>query len=296
MKKQWTLAAGVAALTLAACSSVPDPHPGLEAARRDVQQASVDPNVTKYAQGELEKARQALQRAEDSWKDKDDTSRVGTASHLASQRAQIAINLGAARAADERVANASVERERLRADARTQQAQTAQQVAQSAQAQAQFAQTQAQSAQAQAAAEAERANRLQRELADLQAKPMPHGLVVMLQDVLFDTGKSTLKEGAHARLDTLASVLKNHPERRILVEGFTDSVGSEDTNLQLSRARAEAVRSALLSRGVPADRIDTRGNGESRPVASNSTSAGRQQNRRVEIVFSDERGNFAQLR
>lgn len=296
MKKHWTLASSIAALTLAACSSVPDANPGLETARRDVQQASADPNVSRYAQGELEQARQALQRAEDSWKDKDDASRVSTAAHIASQRAQVAINLAAARAADKRVEQASVERERLRAEVRTQQAQVAQQTAQSAQAQAQFAQTQAQNAQATAAAEAERANRLQRELAELQAKPMPQGLVVMLQDVLFDTGKATLKEGAYARIDTLATVLKNHPERKILVEGFTDSVGSEESNLQLSRARAEAVRSALLSRGVPADRIDTRGNGEMRPVASNTNAAGRQQNRRVEIVFSDERGNFAQLR
>src|SRR6185369_10393263 len=152
---------------------------------------------------------------------------------------------------------AGAERERLRADVRTRQAQSAersaqvaQAQAQNAQAQAQFAQTQAQNAQALAAAEAERANRLQRELAELAAKPTDHGLVVMLQDVLFDTGQATLKPGAQAKLDQLASVLKNHNERRILVEGFTDSVGSPQSNLALSRERAESVRNALMARGV----------------------------------------------
>src|SRR6185295_13404740 len=98
---------------------------------------------------------------------------------------------------------------------------------------------------------------------------------------------------AQSKLDQLAAVLKNHPERRVLVEGFTDSTGSAESNLLLSRARAEAVRVALLARGIGADRIDVRGNGEARPVASNNTQAGRQQNRRVEVVFSDERGRFA---
>ena len=94
----------------------------------------------------------------------------------------------------------------------------------------------------------------------------------------------------------LASALKNHTERRILIEGFTDSGGSAESNLALSRARAESVREALVQRGVAAARIDTRGLGEARPVASNDNAGGRQQNRRVEIVFSDERGTFSASR
>ena len=303
--KKWTsLAASVAAaLALGACSSVPSQNTVLSDAHRSFDQASSNGQVTQYAQAELGRARESLSRADKAWSDRVDDSEVNHLAYLAQQRTQVAMNVAAQRAADARVQTASAERERLRADIRTRQAevaqrnaQTAQAQAQNAQAQAQFAQTQAQNAQALAATEAERANRLQRELAELAAKPTDHGLVVMLQDVLFDTGRATLKEGAQARLDQLAVVLRNHPERRILVEGFTDSVGSSDSNLELSRARSESVRSALTARGVSADRIDTRGFGEARPVASNSTQAGRQQNRRVEVVFSDERGQFATAR
>jgi outer membrane protein OmpA-like peptidoglycan-associated protein len=290
------------AAALAACGTTQSRNASIDNAHRLVEQAASSPNVTQYAQAELARAREALARADEAWRDKRDNAHLDHLGTLAGQRAQLAIHLAAQRAADARIQTASAERERLRADARTREAQIAQQnaqsaqaQAQSAQAQAQFAQTQAQTAQAQAVAEAERANRLQRELAVLAAKPTDHGMVVMLQDVLFDTGQATLREGAQARLDQLAAVLKNHPERRVMVEGFTDSVGSSDSNLMLSRARAEAVRSALVVRGVAPARIDTRGHGEARPLASNSTQAGRQQNRRVEVVFSDERGRFAGL-
>lgn len=289
MKRYWNLAGGLTALALAACSTTPVPHSGVETAKRDYMQASSDPNVSRYAGAELTKARESLERAEMLWKEKEDDARISSAAVIASQRAQVAMNLGAARAAEARVETAGIERERLRAEVRTRQAQNAT-------AQAQMAQSQAADAQAAAAAAADRANRLQRELAEMQAKPTPQGLVVVMQDVLFDTGKATLKEGAYSRLDTLASALKNNPERRIMIEGFTDSVGSTQSNMTLSRERAESVRNALVQRGVAGERIQTRGNGEARPVASNDNAAGRQQNRRVEIVFSDERGAFAGAR
>lgn len=297
MKTQWTTFASsvAAALTLTACSTTPPRNSYLDDAHRSYDQATASADVSRYAQGELVRAREALERADKAWNDKRDADETGHLAYLANQRAQIAMNMAAQRAADARVETAGVERERLRADLRTREAQVANRNAQVATAQAQFAQTQAQNAQALAAAEAERANRLQRELSVLAAKPTDHGLVVMLQDVLFDTGQATLKEGAQSKLDQLASVLKNHPERRVMVEGFTDSVGGADSNLVLSRARAESVRSALMARGVPADRIEARGNGQMRPVASNSTQAGRQQNRRVEVVFSDEQGKFASV-
>ncbi|HEV7915450.1 MAG TPA: OmpA family protein, partial [Albitalea sp.] len=251
---------------------------------------------------ELVRTREALARADRAWSDRRDSEEVAHLAYLAAQNARLATTLAAQRAADARIESAAAERERLRADARTREAQAARQTAQvalaeaqSAQAQAQFAQTQAQSAQATAASEAERANRLQRELAELAARPTDHGMVLVLQDVLFDVGQATLKPGAQAKLDQLAAVLRNHPERRVLVEGFTDSTGSADSNLMLSRARAESVRGALMSRGIGPDRVDVRGHGEARPVASNGTQAGRQQNRRVEVVFSDEQGRFASV-
>jgi outer membrane protein OmpA-like peptidoglycan-associated protein len=115
-----------------------------------------------------------------------------------------------------------------------------------------------------------------------------------LSDVLFDTGQATLKPGADRALDRLAQFLKDSSGTRVVIEGHTDSVGSDDYNLALSERRAQSVAAALSARGVPADRIDSKGLGKAYPVASNDTQAGRQQNRRVEIVFSDQSGRFAQ--
>jgi outer membrane protein OmpA-like peptidoglycan-associated protein len=107
---------------------------------------------------------------------------------------------------------------------------------------------------------------------------------------LFDTGKSDLKSGASRKLDQLAQFLAAHPERRVQVDGFTDSVGPDAYNEDLSRRRADAVKSALLSRGLDASRISTEGYGKSYPVASNTDSGGRQLNRRVEVVIGGENG------
>jgi outer membrane protein OmpA-like peptidoglycan-associated protein len=302
-----SLSAALGALVLGGCATAPPRNVYLEDAHRAYDQASASAEVARFGQGELVRARDALARADQTWNDRRDDAETNHLAYLALQNTQLAMNMAAKRAADARIETAGAERERLRADIRTREAQLAQQnavtaqaqaqtaraEAQSAQAQAQFAQTQAQTAQAAAAAEAERANRLQRELAELQAKPTDHGLVVMLQDVLFDVGRASLLPGAQTKLDQLAAALKNHPERRVLVEGYTDSTGSVAANMVLSRARAESVRNALLARGIGGDRIEARGNGEARPVATNATQAGRTQNRRVEVVFSDERGRFA---
>lgn len=111
------------------------------------------------------------------------------------------------------------------------------------------------------------------------------GLVISLSDILFDVGKSTLKPGSQASIQRIAVVLTQYPQHQILVEGHTDATGGDAFNLQLSRDRASSVRTALVAGGVEAARITAEGFGESRPVASNDNAAGRQQNRRVEIVI-----------
>ncbi len=111
------------------------------------------------------------------------------------------------------------------------------------------------------------------------------GLVISLSDILFDVGKSTLKSGAQASIQRIAVVLTQYPQHQILVEGHTDATGGDEFNLQLSRDRANSVRTALVAGGVEAGRISAEGFGEGRPVASNDNAAGRQQNRRVEIVI-----------
>lgn len=131
-------------------------------------------------------------------------------------------------------------------------------------------------------------------LSELEAEKTERGLVINLRNVLFDFGKVTIKPGAEENLAKLSRFLIEYPERKIMIEGFTDNVGPEDANLKLSEQRAKAVKEALVARGVEPDRILTRGYGEADAIADNSTEAGRQQNRRVEIVISDEAGTITE--
>jgi len=122
----------------------------------------------------------------------------------------------------------------------------------------------------------------------LDAKKTDRGLVVTLGDVLFDTNKAQLSSGGMRGVQKLSDVLKQYPQRNVLIEGFTDSTGSDSLNQELSARRAKAVRTVLQDTGISADRIANRGYGQTFPVASNSTAAGRQLNRRVEIIVSDD--------
>ncbi|MBI2820618.1 MAG: OmpA family protein, partial [Acidobacteria bacterium] len=109
-----------------------------------------------------------------------------------------------------------------------------------------------------------------------------------MSDVLFDTAKYTLKPGAREKLAKVSGLLLAYPGLRLEVEGHTDSVGNEEYNQSLSEKRALSVRDFLVLQGISASAIDGRGFGESRPIASNDTAEGRQQNRRVEMVVSGE--------
>lgn len=127
-----------------------------------------------------------------------------------------------------------------------------------------------------------------RELAELRAKKTERGYVLTLGDVLFDPNQASLRPGAQQDLYRLATFLKEHPEQRVLIEGHTDSMGSESYNLELSQLRAQAVQDFLIRNGIRPERITARGYGKAYPVASNDTAAGRQQNRRVEVIFSEQ--------
>ncbi len=153
-------------------------------------------------------------------------------------------------------------------------------------------------ARAQAAAQnAEQAERERAELRErlqqqlniiLETRESARGLIVNMSDVLFDTGRATLKPGAREKLAKVAGVLLTYPGLDIEVEGHTDSVGSDEYNQDLSERRAATVRNYLVSQGIPRETVDAMGFGESRPVVGNETAAGRQQNRRVELVVSGE--------
>ena len=129
---------------------------------------------------------------------------------------------------------------------------------------------------------------MQRQLAELQAKPTERGIVLTLGDVLFATGSAQLQSGADSNLNRLVAFLKEYPDRQVLIEGHTDSMGNANSNQQLSQRRADSVRSYLISSGIPSNRLSASGLGQDNPVASNESAHGRQQNRRVEVVVENE--------
>jgi outer membrane protein OmpA-like peptidoglycan-associated protein len=279
MKTKVILIASIAIL-LGACAAAPQRSEQLEQARAQIQSLSQEPLAQEAAGRDLEAARKSLQQAEAALQQKQPPAIVDHLAYIARRHAEA----GEARVSEARsrqeVARAQEDRNKILVDARTRDAQNAQAQAESSKSQAQAAQAQLASA--------------QQQLADLQAKKTDRGVVVTLGDVLFDSGQATLKPGANLALNRLATFLNANPQTRIIIEGHTDSRGSDEYNEVLSERRARAVATELMSRGISADQLQTLGRGKGYPVASNDTPEGRQQNRRVEIVFSDSSGQFAQ--
>jgi len=269
MKFKLVTATGLA-VALGACASAPQPNAALESARAQVASAAADPNVEKYAPLDLETAKKDLAQAEDAAQHhrEADTSQLA---YLSAQTARLAQARASAKADDAKVAQGQAERDRIELAIRTQQANAAIQ--------------QRNQAAEQAAQASQQAQDLQAQLKDLKAKETNRGIVLTLGDVLFDTGKAELNPGASFKLDQLAQFLQQHPDRRVQIDGFTDNVGPDAYNEQLSQRRADAVKAALVTRGIDPSRISTEGYGKAFPVASNNNAGGRQLNRRVEVVI-----------
>ena len=269
------LAAMAAAMTFAGCASTPTTNPALENARTAVRSAEADPNVGKYAALDLQAAKNELQEAESAAM-KHDEADIAQPAYMAAQTARLAQLKASAKADDARVAAGQTERDRIQLNARTSEVEGAK-----------LARDQAN----QKASDAnQKASALQAEVDALNAKPTDRGLVLTLGDVLFDTGKAGLNPGASRNLDQLVQFLTEHGDRRVEIDGYTDSVGTDSFNLDLSQRRADTVKAVLVSRGIDSSRIVSRGYGKDFEVASNSESSGRQLNRRVEIVIGGENG------
>ena len=312
------------ALALGACATTPRPNAALESARAAVRAAEMDPNVSKYAALDLQAAKTDLATADDAALHHRDLE-ISQPAYMAAQNARLAQMHAAAKADDARVAAGQAERDQIMLAARNREVQNArmatnqaklaasealdqrdqaaqqaalasQQAAQASQQaalanqQAEQAGQQVEQANQQAAQATQEAARLQAEIAQLKATPTPRGLVLTLGDVLFDTGRAQLNPGSSRKLDQLAQFLNEHKERRVQIDGFTDSVGTDSYNEELSRRRADSVKSALLMRGIDASRISTQGYGKAYPVANNTDSGGRQLNRRVEVVIGGDNG------
>ena len=270
----------------------------LTKAQTAYRQAQSDPNVQAYAQLQLADAQKAVQAAEQAQNLED----MQQLAYLAEKKSQTASVVGAMRKTEQdtqmmgretqdillqkrerelKAARADAEQARASAEARARDAEAKAREAEQARAQAEQARRAAEAEQAKTAA-------LAKELADLKAQQTNRGLVLTVGDVLFATGKAEVAAGGMRSIDKLAEWLKKNPTRNLLIEGHTDNTGSEDLNMKLSQQRAEAVRDQLVSRGVGADRITTKGYGPKYPVVANDSASGRQQNRRVEVVVLNE--------
>jgi len=302
-----------AATLLVACSSTPPINAGLEQARNDYRSAQSNPQVTSLAAGELKQAGDSLELANTASNRGDRVATVDHLAYVAKQQVAIAQATANQKAAELAVTNSAAERDKVRLDARTREADSATRSAEAATLNAQVSQRSAEAARDQAMLEKQaaanalqsadvarqqaldaenRSRQLEAMLLDMQAKKTPRGMVITLGDVLFDTNQANLKAGGMRSVQKLAEFFKQYPGRKVMIEGFTDSVGNDANNQTLSEARAASVRSALIDMGVGVDRIATRGYGENSPVASNDNAQGRQLNRRVEIVLSDDNGNI----
>src|SRR5579863_1088163 len=264
------IAATVASVLLAACAAAPLKPDGAAEARNKLTQLQSDPNLGSRAPLAIKEADAAVTAAEQPQADKDLAAhRV----YLADRKVETARALAETRFAEDQRAALSSQREHARLDARTHEADAAK--------------SQVATARMDAANSEQEAAELQRQIDVLQARPTDRGLVLTLGDVLFETGRSGLKMGATGNLNKLVAFLNRYPDRTALIEGYTDSVGSEDYNQGLSERRADSVKSYLVGEGIGATRLSATGKGERDAVASNDSAGGRQQNRRVEVIISN---------
>ncbi len=275
--KATTLVAIATFAFVAACASAPKRVAQLDEARVKVEALSQDPLAQQAASRELAAARANLEQAEAALKKGEPETQVAHFAYLAGRNAEI----GEARIDGGQITRCS-EKGRSRAQSR---------LARGPDPRSRCSEATGRSGTSDGGAQ----ERTGGEARDRHAEDSRcRGMVMTLGDVLFDTNAATLKPGAALTIDRLSKFLDQNADTRVIIEGHTDSQGPDAYNEELSRRRAQAVADDLVRRGVASSRLEVIGRGEGYPVADNSTSAGRQQNRRVEIVFSDEAGKFQQ--
>lgn len=258
---------GVAAslsMLIAGCATTPPDNAMINEARASYAKIKNDPDVARSGDSQLRDARDELNRAESLLEDGKETYRVEHSAYLANRHAQIASEQGERARLEEQVNSAEERRRKLMLNKSSEEATRAR----------------------------DEAEMLRKRMEELQAERTDRGMVLTLGDVLFDLNKADLKSSGEQTIGRLAQFMREYEDRRVRVEGYTDSTGNDGYNQELSERRAQSVRDALVSQGIERRRVETNGYGEQYPVASNDTSAGRQQNRRVEIVISDKEGKI----
>ncbi|MNZ52913.1 putative lipoprotein YiaD precursor [compost metagenome] len=257
------LALGVAAL-LGGCATHDNPQKVLEPARSSYQQLASDSAVLASAPKDMMRAGESLERAErlaSYWGSEDDVAHYA---YLSQRYSAIAREHSVLAAEQQQLTRLQREHERLQLALR----------------EAKLLSVQQQS------------RWLEEQMLSLATTSTERGLVMTLGDVLFDADRAELKSAANRTVLKLHQFLRLNPQRIVRIEGYTDNRGQAAENLLLSRARAQAVADVLVELGIAAERIEVQGYGEAFPLAANASSHGRAQNRRVEIVFSDDQGQL----
>ena len=289
------------ALLLAACATTsPQSESALAQAQTAVRRLEMDPLAAQSAGKPLQDARDSLAAALKAQQDHKPSDEVVHLAYLARRQAEIGEATIAESRAQQQIAQAQTQRDRVLLAAREREAAAARLQASTAEAQAAAARDAAAAAlaaaQEQVAAAHDEAAQARAQLLALNARQTERGMVLSLgSNVLFDTDSDLLKPGADQQIDRVAQFLQGQSSVKLRIEGHTDSTGSSSFNEALSQRRANAVYQALVSDGVDSTRIQAVGRGMQLPVATNDTAAGRQQNRRVELIFSNQQGQFASL-
>jgi outer membrane protein OmpA-like peptidoglycan-associated protein len=279
----------VAAVLTAGCATTADEEiAALQTAEAQYARAQSTARIDEFASQSMEQAERNLRRAQSLADEGADRDQIEHHAFLTQRHVEIAearLNRGLIQEeisnADRRQQELQLAAEQRRSARRGTAATEAEQRAEEAE--ARLALTQQELAETQQAAQG-----LAQELKDLKVKQEERGTVFTLSDVVFDVDSDELNRGGERSVTRIAETLKKYPKGHILIEGYTDSTGSDEYNAQLSERRAKAVKSLFVKEGIPEDRIRTEGYGEEYPVANNDTPQGRQLNRRVEIVVSDD--------
>jgi outer membrane protein OmpA-like peptidoglycan-associated protein len=317
----------VALLALGACSTAPKKDLALEQVRTQLEELKSNEDLAGYAPLALGEAERSLRQAEtatgsDTQRihliymadrriqiaraiaqreqldqeyaqlEKERNDMLVKASKLEAERARMeaekARMISQATAEDAERARQEAQAAQKREAESSRNAAQAREEAKQAKALAASSETAAQLAKREAELATQQADTLRRQLENLQLRQTESGVVVTLGDVLFETGETQLRDDAMASLVEVVDLLQSEPDKKIRIEGHTDSTGDAETNLKISQQRADAVRDALVSLGVDADRITAKGMGEDFPIATNETEDGRRQNRRVDVILLDK--------
>jgi outer membrane protein OmpA-like peptidoglycan-associated protein len=285
------VAIAVASVLLASCAAAPTRPSGADEARAKLTRLQANPDLANRAPAAIAEADAAVRLAE---LPQTDPALGEYRVYIADRKVDIAAAQAQTRFYEDQRAALEAQQQNARLDARTHEVEVAREQTARAKADdesqrmvASQALSDANAANAAASASADQANELQRQIDALQFKVTNRGLVLTLGDVTFATGRAELMTGATGHLDRLADFLKEYSDRTVVIEGYTDSTGTQAYNQQLSERRAESVRGYLSSHGVDYARLSASGRGMSDPVSGNDSATGRQQNRRVEVIVSN---------